>query len=188
MATADEDLRVLDSKVKQLKLDYEQYFLGTRPRVPQQLRSEVAKLIHLYLGTPIQNTALRFRFNSINSRFQAHKRYWDETLRKIETGTYERHVFKARLHERARGIDSASVGKAASRSRSDGQAKPGDLFESYRDAALACGQDVSKITPEKLQRVIERQRAAVRKQLGCDEVAFRVVVQDGKVKLKASRA
>ena len=50
------------------------------------------------------------------------------------------------------------------------------------------GQDVSKITPEKLQRVIERQRDAVLKQLGCDEVAFRVVVQDGKVKLKASRA
>ena len=31
---SDEDLRELDRKVKQLRLDYERYFLGTRPREP----------------------------------------------------------------------------------------------------------------------------------------------------------
>ena len=105
MTTDDEDLRALDHKVKQLKLDYEQYLLGSRPREPQQQRGEVQKLIQQYLATPMQNTALRFRFNSINSRFQAFRRQWDIALRQIEDGTYKRHVFKADLHERARGLE-----------------------------------------------------------------------------------
>lgn len=102
MTGGHEDLHALDHKVKQLKLDYEQYFLGSRPREPQQLRAEVQKRLQQYLATPMQNTALRFRFNSISARFHSFRRQWDNTLRQIESGTYERHVFKAELHERAR--------------------------------------------------------------------------------------
>ncbi len=36
----EEDLQTLDIKMKQLKLDYERYFLGTRPREPAMARSE----------------------------------------------------------------------------------------------------------------------------------------------------
>ena len=128
----------------------------------------------------MQNTALRFRFNSINSRFQAFRRQWDIALRQIEDGTYKRHVFKADLHERARGLGESAASSQSAASRSD------ELFENYREAALACGQDVSKLTAEKLQRVVAKQQAAVRKKLGCDEIDFRVVVEGGKVKLKAS--
>ena len=42
------------------------------------------------------------------------------------------------------------------------------------------------ITPEKIRNVIQKQEAALRQKLGCDRVNFRVVVQDGKVKLKAT--
>ena len=183
MSVADEDLHVLDIKVKQLKLDYEQYFLGSRPREPQQLRSECQKLIQLYSSTSIRNTALRFRFNSINSRFQAFKRQWDNTQRQIEAGTYKRHVFKANIRDRERGItDEGKGSKRGSAAVAGGE----DLFSNYREAAMACGQDVSKLTPEKLERVIAKQRNAVAAKLGSDKIDFRVVVQDGKVKLKAS--
>ena len=37
-----------------------------------------------------QNTALRFKFGSICSRYQAFKRQWNEVLRQIEAGTYAR--------------------------------------------------------------------------------------------------
>ena len=55
-------------------------------------------------------------------------------------------------------------------------------------AAASCGQNVKGLTPEKLQGVIERQEKALRQKLGCEKVNFRVVVQEGKVKLKASPA
>lgn len=179
--TLEEELQVLDAKVKQLKLDYEQYFSGSRPREPVMLRAEIQKAVARWANTPIQNTAQRFKFNSVNSRFQALKRQWDPTLRKIEAGTYERHVFRADLHDRERATKSRTAAPAAS-----GPASGGDLFDAYRDAALACGQSVKDLTPQKLAAVVDRHEQAIRKKLGCERVDFRVVVEAGKVKLKAS--
>lgn len=182
--TVDEEFTLLEIKVKQLKLEYEQYFSGSRPREPQILRSEVQKAVFRHSNEPIKNTAHRFRFNSINQRFQAFKRQWDTTLRQIDAGTYKRHVFKADLHDRERGV---GVGPEKVAPASGGSAAgSGDLFEAYRDARMACGQSVSGLTPKKLQAVIAKQEQAVRQKLGCEKVNFRVVVESGKVKLKAS--
>jgi hypothetical protein len=183
----EEELRDLDRKVKQLKLDYERYFLGTRPREPLLQRQEVDKLIVVHASTPIKNTALRFKFNSICSRYQALKRQWTEILRKIEQGTYERHRFKADLHERQR-LASASEESAASASSPGGAADPAepDLFSEYRDARLACGQAVQNLSPEKFEKLLDKQRAALRKRYGNAEFRFRVAVEQGKAKLKAS--
>jgi hypothetical protein len=178
---SEDELRELDRKVKQLKLDYERYFLGTRPREPLLQRSEVDRLIIIYANTPIQNTALRFKLNSICSRYQALKRQWTETLRKIEQGTYQRHRFKADLHERER-LNSAQT----EADEGPGPAEP-DLFTEYRDARLACGQGVKNLSPEKFEELLDRQRKALRKRYGNTEFRFRVAVEKGKVKLKASR-
>ena len=74
MSSIDEDLQILDAKLNQLKLAYDQYFLGARPREPVLLHREVQKQILIYTNTSIQNTAARFKFNSICSRFHAFKR------------------------------------------------------------------------------------------------------------------
>jgi len=51
---------------------------------------------------------------------------------------------------------------------------------------MATGQDTSGLTPAKLQAAIRKQEAEIKKKLGCDRVDFKVVVQNGKVKLKAA--
>ncbi len=178
----DEELKILETKVTTLKRDYEQYFIGQRPREPIQLRTEVQKQVLRHSNTPIQNTAARFRFNSINSRYQAFKRQWDATLRQIEAGTYKRHLFKAALRQRDPGEDPAP------RSGGPPPTKRDDLFDAYRDAALACGQNVKGLTPEKLRGVVAQQEEKLRKKLGCERVDFRVAVENGKVKLKATPA
>jgi hypothetical protein len=179
---SEEDLRELDRKVKQLKLDYERYFIGTRPREPILQRSEVDRLIVIHSNTAIQNTALRFKFNSICSRYQALRRQWTETLRKIEQGTYERHRFKADLHERKR-----RTSPQAESAGSEPSAAESDLFSEYRDARLACGQGIQSLSPEKFEHLLEKQRAALRERYGDAEFRFRVAVEQGKAKLKASR-
>jgi len=174
--SVEEELHLLDRSLQQLKLDYEQYFLGSRPREPRQLRDQIHKQVQRQLATPIRNTALRFRFNSTNARFQALKRQWDNTLRQIECGTYERHVFRANLR-----AHTPAPPPAATRDI-DG------LFEAYRAAAAGCGQDVRHVTPETLRRAVDKQRAAARDRLGCREVDFRIAVEAGRVKIKVSRA
>ncbi len=181
-ATLEEDLHLLEVKLKQLKLDYEQYFNGSRPREPRQTRSEIQKMVLLYQNTPIKNTALRFKFNTINSRFQSFKRQWDNILRQIDQGTYERHVFKANLRSRPAPAESPKSGSAGSGPSGQG------LYDAYREAAASCGQDVKGLTPAKLDAVIRKQEAQLKQKLGVDRVNFKVVVQGGKVKLKASKA
>jgi len=186
VATIEEDLQVLDQKLKQLRLDYEQYFLGARPREPVLLRGEVQKLVALYSNVSIQNTAQRFKFSSLVSRFLTQRRQWDLVLRKIEDGTYERHVFKANLH--ARTESSAPAAAPAAREPSpEASLKESDLFDSYLEACRAVGQETAGLTRERLARVMEQQRDTLRQQYGCAEVRFRVVVEDGKAKLKATR-
>jgi len=180
----DEEIKMLEIKLNQLKLDYEKYFLGSRPTEPAMPRAEVQKMFVKWSNTRITNTALRFKFNSINGRYQAFKRRWDDTLRQIDAGTYKRHVFKADLHDRERGIGVDPTGGAAGKATPG--ASPDELFETYRDALMATGQDASKISPAKLQAAIRKQEAAVKKKFGCERVDFKVVVQDGKVKVKAA--
>ena len=82
----EEDLVLLDARLKQLRLEYEQYFMGARKREPQLLRGEVQKIIAYYANVPIRNTGHRFKFNNLRARFFAFRRHWDETQRKIEDG------------------------------------------------------------------------------------------------------
>lgn len=217
--TQDEELKLLEIKLNQLKLDYEKYFIGTRPTEPAQLRSEIQKSVIKWSNTRITNSAIRFKFNSLNGRYQAFKRQWDGVLRQIEAGTYKRHVFKANLHDRERGLapgeselaapgapsaQAASAGTAveaasnaaipAARGKLAGAAKAGDatrpggtdLFENYRAAMQSAGQDTSGLSRAKLAAVLAKQEAELKKKLGCEKVSFKVVVQDGKVKLKAA--
>ncbi len=177
-----DELDKLDLKINLLKQDYERYFLGTRPREPLQARAAVDKTIAMRLSSPSQNTAARFRFGSLCQRLQTYKRQWSEILRKMEAGTYTRHVFKARLHEQDRSEALSTPERRAP------TANAPDLFSAYTEAARGCGQDISKFTRKQLDAVVEKQRAALRKKLGCDDVNFHVIVRDGKVKLKATIA
>ena len=175
----DEDLQLLDIRLKQLKNEYEQYFLGTRPREPQMLRGEVQKIISVWANLPIQNTGYRFKFNNLRARFFAFRRHWDMTVRKIEEGTYERHLFKAKLHARDRR-------GPPSRRKPTSAASEANLFDSYLEARQACGQGTKELTREKLDALIAKQTAAIQAKHDCKKVKFRVVVENGKAKLKAT--
>jgi hypothetical protein len=181
----EDDLHILENKLKALKLDYEQYFLGTRPREPAQARSEVQKLFTIYTNTPIQNTALRFRFNSLCARYFALRRQWDLVLRQIEEGTYSRHVFKANLHGRVRRSAEAAPAAAPAPLPEKAPADSKEVYEAYIAACRSTGEDTRTLTPERMEKVLRGQAEAIRKQYGCEEVRFRVVVEGGKARLKA---
>jgi hypothetical protein len=181
----EDDLNLLDAKIKHLKLEYEQYFMGARKREPQVLRGEVQKIVNYYANVPIRNTGHRFKFNNLRSRFFAFRRHWEGTLRKIEDGRYEKHRFQAELHDRERR--NANGGKrAAADAGSPGKQDVDQLFEAWVGAREATGQKTTGLTREKLQAQLEQQRSSLRERLGVADVRFRVVVEEGRAKLKAS--
>jgi len=185
-AQIGEDLQVLDLKMKQLKFEYEQYFMGGRPREPAQLRAEVQKMVTRYSNTGIPNTALRFKFNNLCARYFALRRRWDGVLRQIEDGSYKPHLFKVKMREGSPTAAEES-GAAPARRRGKETTEGGsDLFASYVAARERCGEEVKGLTREKLAQLVEKQGSAIRERYGCDEVRFRVVVENGRTKLKAT--
>jgi len=174
----DEELEILSRKLMSLKLAYDQYFLGSRPREPVLLAGEVSKLVVVYSNQAIKNTAMRFRFNSIVSRYQAFKRQWTDTLRKIEDGTYSRHQFKAKLHARP-----AQQTEPSTRPPQDRKA----IYAAFVEARQACGQSVSNLTTAKLNDLLDRQERELRERYGDTQIHFKVVVENGKAKLTATR-
>ena len=185
-----DELRILETKLKTLRRDYEQYFLGSRPREPQTLRAELQKAMFRLGNGVIRNTGERFKYSTINSQFLTYKRHWDETLRKMEAGTYKRQVFKANMRDRARGHVPGETSTTDPKNAPDdtSQSDISDIYASYMEAAKQCGQNVSGLTPEKLHGAIQKQASAIKKKLGVDDVSFRVEVVEGKVKLKARAA
>lgn len=183
--SVDEDILALEIKLGQLKREYDQYFLGTRPREPSMLAGEVRKFVAKISNHAIRNTALRFKFSSLCSRYQAFNRQWQDTLRKIEQGSYVRHRFKADLHAREQVETPAPPPAKSPAGR--GRADDPDLFAAYAKAREECGQGVKNLSPEKLQAALRKQEQSLRKRFGDAEIHFRVVVEDGKAKVKASR-
>ena len=178
--SVEEELQVLGAKINQLRREYDQYFLGSRPREPVLLAGEVRTTMARLTNTSFQNTALKFKFSSLCSRYQAFNRQWQDNLRKIEQGTYERHVFKADLHSRERAQSRRSAEPESAR-RED------EIYSAYVEARRACGQDTDNLTPAKLQAVLKKQERAFRDRYGdAADVRFRVVVENGRAKLKAS--
>jgi hypothetical protein len=175
----EEELEILGSKLTQLKLAYDQYFLGSRPREPVLLRDEVRKLTIVYANQPAQNTATRFKFNSIVSRYHAYKRQWTETLRKIEHGTYARHQFKSKLREAQTAPPEPVARQPQKRS---------EIFDAFVEARRACGQSVENLTAAKLESMLAKQENALQQRYGEGAVRFKVVVENGKAKLLASRS
>jgi hypothetical protein len=181
----EDDLHLLDAKIKHLKLEYEQYFMGVRKREPQILRAEVQKIVSYYANVPIRNTGHRFKFNNLRARYFSFRRHWEGILRKIEDGRYEKHRFQAELHDRERR--SSKAGKAAAASADPpGKQEVDQLFEAWVGAREATGQQTTGLTREKLEAQLEQQRSALRERLGVADVRFRVVVEEGRAKLKAS--
>lgn len=188
----DEDLQLLDVKLKQLKNEYDQYFLGSRKREPQLLRGEVQRIVTYYSNVPIQNTAQRFKFNNLRARMFSFRRHWDDTLRKIEEGRYERHLFKANLRDRERNearqkVEEQAIRGGAATAAGKGKGGAADqLFERYAAAREKTGQGTAGLSREKLDALIKKQTAAIRSRYGVEKVRFKVVVEDGKAKLKAT--
>lgn len=177
-----EDIALLDRKLNQLVISYEQYFIGLEKREPLLLLGEVEKLVRCCSGVPINNTMYKYRFTMLVARLNTYREHWNRILRLIEEGRYSRDRFIRDLHLRQRDkperIEPDSPGVPAEEDLDR-------LVHEFREARKACSLPGDTITRELLAATIERQRPALAAKLGTENFVFRVVVEDGKPKLKA---
>ena len=94
------ELARLEELIAELRLDYEQFFLGLYPYQPDKLYKKVKRHIRMLHKAPFKRSEHVYRLRMLESRFNTYNDYWQRTLRQKEDGTYSKDVFKAKMRER----------------------------------------------------------------------------------------
>ena len=180
----DRELQILESDLRKLEGEYNMYFAGRLPRPPWETRSRVEGELKRLDRAHIQNYGDRFRFSTMQSRFAAFIDLWDRGLRAREEGrpgpfgqraTPEKRDDKKKADDRILFVASFSDPMKE-------MDKLHELYDTLRDARTALGEE--NVPFHRFTELVKGQVAKLKKG-GAPEVAFRVAVQNGKLKFTA---
>jgi hypothetical protein len=190
-------MKFLETEIKRLEAEYNMFFAGRLPRLPWETRKQVEALVKRYDRMPSQNTADRFRFNTLQARFVKFCELWEKQIRAKEEGRAiggrPRRVTSAppppppaptaAREVDAKGDREAILHQSKLRDPSHDTERLKELYQQLADAKSKAGE--AQIP---FQRFAEVVRAQVAK-LGGEgkEVNFRVSVKEGKVTLSATK-
>jgi hypothetical protein len=177
----DRELQQLEAGLRQLEAEYNMYFAGRLPRPPVETRARVLALTRKIDNLRITNYAERFRFTTLQSRFQTFVDLWDRGLRAREEGRAG--PFAPRSPAAPKGRPEAKVLHVASfREPGHEMEKLHELYDRLAEARRTVGEEA--IPFHKFADLVKDQVKKLKEQ-GSPEVAFRVAVKDGKVNFTA---
>ncbi len=208
MPTVDEDLSQIERDIRTLKIEYEQFFGGGRPRPPADTQWRVDNLVRRYNERIGDLTfGQRFRFNNIAQTYAKYQDMWRKKLMQKETGTTQHHygaAAKAIEAERAKkaAAEAPAAARAAGATAKRSGAAPEAVFamsfsdpakeaakvqELYRkliEARTETGEKAGAPSLKDFERFVQ-QKTKELKDKGGREVEYSVRVEGGRVKLKA---
>lgn len=172
------ELQDLAADIKRLEAEYNMFFAGRLPRPPWVTRSRVEAVIKRYDRGHIQTTGDRFRFETLQARFQVLADLWDRGLRAREEGRPGPFSSMAPKAKEKKKEDANLVHATAFKDPVREMDKLHALYDSLMDARRTNGEDV--VPFHKFAALVKSQVTKLR-DAGSAEVAFRVAVKDGKV-------
>jgi len=208
--TVEEEIRRIDTDITKLKIQFDLYFVGSVPKPPTYQRDALDK--HLKkLQFNLKSSGDRFLYNSVLNKFNAYSELWMKQLRVKEEGAHLHPLARRQAHQTASsaGASGGSNGSgspaAHNAARRRGAQRPGDhpmsdswriptnrrdeaalkkLYENFIAAKDRVG-DQKKPSFDAFAREIARHTAAIRGQVACDTIDFRIHSKDNKVSIKA---
>jgi hypothetical protein len=194
--TIDEDLSQLEKDIRQLKIEYEQYFGGGKSRPPTDIEWRIDTLIKRYSDRGAEmNYGHRFRYSNLVQMYTKYREIFRKRLKQKEEGTVQRHFGAA-----AREIEAERAKKRAAEERSNGahlpfavswrdpdqeKKKVEELFEAFREAKAQAGEDAGSLTLDAFQKFVRQKTDQLVKQQDAHEVEYVVSVEGHHARLKA---
>jgi hypothetical protein len=178
----EKELQRLEVELKQLEAEYNMFFSGRLPKPPWETRSRVEAMVKEYDRAYIQNYGDRFRFHSLQARFQAFIDLWDRGLRAREEGRPGPFAQQRPKETEKRRPEDRILHVSSFRDPLREMDKLTELYESLSEARRELGED--QVPFHKFADLVKKQVKKLR-ETGSPEVAFRVAVKDGKVSLTA---
>ena len=191
MATnqTDEDLNRLERDIRQLKIEFEQYFGGGKKRPPNDIEWRIEQVIKRYGDRAAEmNYGLRFRYGNLTQTYSKYREIFHKRMQKREEGTVQRHfgaAARAIQAERARsGTASPSPVAVTCSDLERESGKVDELYRAFREALNSSGESVERLSREKFQKFLLQKSEQIRKQRG-EQIEFLVSIENGKARLKA---
>lgn len=200
--TIDEELGVLDSQLRRLKIEYEIYFSNPTKRPPTDIEWKVLSLLRKFSDGSRMSFSQRFRYNEIAQRYAIYSDLWRKKSRIREEG-YRRpqdallsvQGARAEEHEPAHKIYGLAHQASADQSPeqpfvvqcADAQKEREQVEKLYSVLTTAkqkAGEAVSG-NFDSFAAFVQKKTDQIRKQYGCEKVEYTVELQEGHVKLKA---
>jgi hypothetical protein len=201
MATIDEELGQIEHDIRALKIEYEQFFGGGRPRPPADTQWRVENMIRRNNEKLADlSFAQRFRFNNMQATYAKYQEMWRKKLMQKETGATQHHygaAAKAIAAERAR--QAAEKAKLAVGGASDAaggvfvlsfsnpqkeRSKIQTLYDKLIETRAKTGESVGAPTLNDFERFVEQKTKDLQDK-GGREIEYSVSIEGGRVKLKA---
>lgn len=195
--TIDDELELLSTNLRRLKIEYEVYFSNPAKRPPADTEWRVLTLIRKFSDGcsdgQRMNFAQRYRYNEMAQRYAVLSDLWRKKMRIREEGY--RRPQDALLS--VQGVRIAPEnGESASRPAapfsiacSDPVQESGavkSLFRALIEAKKSVGESAGAGgSLESFERFVKNKTEQIRKQYACQAVEYSVEVQDGQVRLKA---
>src|SRR6266568_5435472 len=204
--TVDEELTLLESQLRRLKIEYEVFFSNPQKKPPSDLEWKVLALLRKFSDGGRLSFSQRFRYNEMAQRYAIYSDLWRKKSRIREEG-YRRpqdallSVQGVRLaedehkslHHPVYGVSHAAAAAAGASSsqpftlRSVDQAEREQVERLYNTLVAAkkkAGENVSG-NIDSLTAFVQKKTEQIRKQYHCENVEYSVELTDGHVKLKA---
>ena len=192
--TVDEELTLLESHLRRLKIEYEIYFNSPQKRPPSDLEWKVLALLRKFSdGGGRMSFPQRYRYNEIAQRYAVYSDLWRKKARIREEG-YRRpqdallsvQGVRPDEHQAAHkiyGVHAHPDAIVVTDVKAEHE-KVEQLFIALSDAKKKAGEKVSG-SLDSFSSFVQKKTKEIRKQYGCEQVEYSVDIADGKVKLTA---
>jgi hypothetical protein len=200
LATIDEELGQLERDIRQLKIEYDQFFGGGRKRPPNEIEWRIELVVKRYSErSGDMKYGQRFRYNNLTQTYAKYKDIFRKRTKQKEEGTVQRHfgaAAKAIEAERAQRLAEANARYATtlaetatfriSCSEPERESEKVELlFQAFVEAKKMAGEDTARLTHAGFTEFVRKKTRDLQRQKNCTEVEYVVEVVDSQVKLKA---
>ncbi|HVA00407.1 MAG TPA: MXAN_5187 C-terminal domain-containing protein [Terriglobia bacterium] len=182
--TVDEELSKLEDSFRRLKIEFDAYFNGGKPRPPNDLLYGVEQAIKKYSNdTSKLNLGQRFRFNQLLQRYAVHNELWRKKLRNKEEG---RTALPRRHSQEEPSREGPTRVVCSDPDHEQGQVD--QLLKALIEAKRRTGERTEGLDPASFRKFLSDKTSQLQQTLDCKRVQYSVTVENGRVKFTAVKA
>ncbi len=177
------EIAAIDAELAKLRIRFDQHFLGIERKSPIADLEALGRRVRALKNAFLNNTALKFRVETLHQKFKTYEQLWLKTLKEIEEGTYRKDLMRLRL----RNLRKAPAGAEAKKEEAAPKEAPSQpatglseaqidrIYSAYIMAKKRCNESTAGITREALAKSLAA-RAATHD--------VKVVIKDGRAMLR----